>query len=201
MKCYPNQQKCNSSLQYICLLTCINRQLSSYRMEQQNNKELVSYKKCSLHKELIHILKCISSSHHPRINVRLPPCIIWIISCGILYCQAVCSMLETLLLILVIYIDICSACTENDSLEKVVFISDDGRWDNTIYFTGLAIIIVQNLHTNDFRYLLNFHAGLVLSNEYMLLKCFFFFLKFSSRVSINLYELFLCIVVVWNWGF
>lgn len=57
----------------------------------------------------------------------LPPCIVWIIPCGILHCQAVCSVSETLLLILVIYIDICSACTANDSLEKIVFISDDDR--------------------------------------------------------------------------
>lgn len=107
-------------------------------MKWQNNAELAHYKKCSSHKELVNTLKFISSSHHAHINVMLPPCIIWIIPCGILHCQAVCSMPKTLL-ILVIYIDICSACTENDSLEKRVFISDDERWDNTIYFTGLAI--------------------------------------------------------------
>lgn len=111
-------------------------------MEWQNNTELMHDKKCSSHKELIHTLKCIRSSHHPHNNVMLPPSIIWIIPCGILYCQAVCSMLKTLLLILVIYIDIYSACTENDSLEKIVFISDDERWDSTIHFTGLAVITV-----------------------------------------------------------
>lgn len=50
----------------------------------------------------------------------LPPCIVWIIPCGILHCQAVCSMSEILLLILVIYTDIRSACTTNESLEKVM---------------------------------------------------------------------------------
>lgn len=75
-------------------------------MEWQNNAELAHYKKCSSHKELIHTLKYISSSHHPHINVMLPPGIIWIIPCGILHCQAVCSMPKTLLLILVVYIDL-----------------------------------------------------------------------------------------------
>lgn len=75
-------------------------------MDWQNNVELALYKKCSSQRELIHTLKYISSSHHPHINVMLPPCIIWIIPSGILHCQAVCSMPKTLLLILVIYKDI-----------------------------------------------------------------------------------------------